>query len=65
MNLQMLAYNDDDEEVFIPFDYDIEQIHGFYIDAVDIDIVNIISYGQQYSVKKTHALMSQLNYKLN
>ena len=64
MNLELLAFNELEEEVFIPFTFDIQFINGFYVDAVDDDIVNLISYGEVYSVKKTHALMSQLNYKL-
>ena len=52
-------------EELTEFTLEIEHINGFYISTDDEDIVNLISYGQVYSVKKSHALMNQLNFKLN
>jgi len=66
MNLELLVYNEDtDEEYYIPLTLEIEAVTGFYNSVDDDDVVNIVSYGQIFSVKKTHALMSKLNFKLN
>jgi hypothetical protein len=65
MHLHLLAFDIEDKEIYIPFEYDINEIHGYYVDAVDSSIVNLFSYGQQFSVKKTHALMAELKYKSN
>ena len=66
MNLELLIYNEDlEEEQFIPLTLDIEVINGFYNSVDDDDIVNLVSYGQIFSVRKTHALMYKLNFKLN
>lgn len=65
MRLELLVYNNDEEEVLIPFKIDINAIQGFYPDPDDDLVMNILSYGQLFTVKKTHALMNQLNNELN
>ena len=66
MNLELLVFDEEtDQESFIPLTLDIEVINGFYNSVDDDDIVNLVSYGQIFSVKKTHALMYKLNFKLN
>ena len=66
MHLELLVFDEDlDKEVFVPFSLEIEFVNGFYLDPADANIVNLISYGQTYSVKKSHPLMAQLQYKIN
>ena len=66
MHLKLLIYDEDlDEERFIPLNLDIEAIQGFYQSVDDDNIINLVSYGQIFSVKKTHPLMTKLNYELN
>ena len=65
MRLELLVFNNDDNEVFVPFSIDILQIHGFYPDPDDDTVMNLLSYGQLFTVKKTEQLMAQLNYELN
>jgi hypothetical protein len=66
MHLELLVFDEDlDSETFIDFTLDIEVINGWYNSVDDDDIVNIVSYGQVFSVKKSHTLMNQLNHKLN
>ena len=65
MRLELFIYSEDDEEVLVPFKIDINAIQGFYPNPNNDSVINILSYGQLFTVKKTHALMNQLNNELN
>ena len=65
MNLQLLVFNNEDEEVLVPFTIDINVIQGFYPDPDDDTVMNLLSFGQLYTVRKEHGLMNHLNSKLN
>jgi hypothetical protein len=66
MHLELLVFDEDlDRETFIDFTLDIEVINGWYNSVDDDDIVNLVIYGQVFSVKKHHTVMNQLNHKLN
>ena len=65
-NLKLCVYNEmAEEEVFIDFSFDLDMVNGHYNCPVDPKVVNLISYGQLYTVKKTHELMMFLNTRYN
>jgi len=63
--LKLAVYNDYEEEVFVDFVLQVESVNGYYPDPDDENLINLLSYGQHYTVKKTHELMSHLNAKIN
>ena len=65
LDLQLLVFNNDGEEVLVNFSINIMAIHGYYPDPDDDSVMNLLSYGQLYTVLKTHPLMNQLNNRLN
>ena len=65
MYLKLIVYNDLEAETFVDFYIDFNAIHGFYPDPDDDTIINLLSYGQHYSVVKTHTLMNKLKVNEN
>ena len=65
LDLQLLVFNNNDEEVHVNFSININAINGYYADPDDDTVINLLSYGQLYTVVKTHQLMTHLNNRLN
>jgi hypothetical protein len=65
LDLKLYVYNIDESEVLVDFCINITAIQGYYYDPYDDTVINLLSYGQLYTVVKTHQLMAQLNNRLN
>jgi len=65
VHLKLYVFNSLDEETLVDFYIDIGAIQGFYPDPDDESVINLLSYGQLYTVVKTHSLMSKLKYNEN
>ena len=65
LDLKLYVYNNDESEVLVDFSISINAIQGYYGDPDDDTVINLLSYGQLYTVVKTHQLMNQLNKRLN
>jgi len=65
INLKLYVFNDLEDEVLVDFGIDINAIQGYYPDPDDDKVINLISYGQLYTVLKTHQLMHMLKLNLS
>ena len=65
IHLKLFVFNNNDDEELVDFYLDENAIQGFYPDPDDDTVINLLSYGQLYTVKKTHALMHKLKYNEN
>ena len=65
MNLKLLVYNMSEKEVLVDFYIDFDVIQGFYDDPDDDSVINLLSYGQLYTVVRSHALMNKLKSNEN
>lgn len=64
-DLKLYVFNDNQEEVLVDFAFDLTLVNGYYPDPDDSEVMNLISYGQIYTVEKTHQLMTILNSRFN
>jgi len=65
MYLKLLVSDNDGKECWVNFSINIEAVQGFYDDPDDVEVVNLISYGQLYTVKRKPGLMARLKYDIN
>jgi len=65
IHLQLYVFDSYEKEVLVDFYIDILHIQGYYDDPDDETVINLLSYGKLYTVKRKHSLMNQLKYNEN
>ena len=65
LDLKLYVVDGMENEVLVDFSININAIQGYYYSPDDEDVINLLSYGQIYTVIKTHQLMAMLNGRLN